>query len=108
MLFVRECFELFETHESRIRAALAKNVRSDNMVGNTIDPGARGTPGIEPLEATPQLKMNLLNQVATLFGVSLVRAGESFERRPVLVRSIPAQVILARLPRQDGLSSSHI
>ena len=51
--------------------------------------------------------MNLLDQVATLFRVSLVRSREPFERGTVFVRRVPVQVILARLSVQDGLSSSH-
>jgi hypothetical protein len=79
LVFVREHFELFETHESLKDPALAKDVRSGNVVGHPIDPGPRGTAGIEAQETPPQLKMNLLEQVATLFRVSLVRAREPLE-----------------------------
>ncbi|HXI42514.1 MAG TPA: hypothetical protein VNH83_21205 [Bryobacteraceae bacterium] len=51
--------------------------------------------------------MNLLDQVAALFWVNLVRAGEAFERRRVLVRRIPVQAILARFADGDRFTSSH-
>jgi len=108
LILVRECFELLQIHEIRKGPALAKNVRSGNMVGNAIDPGPSGTAGIEPLETPPQLKMDLLDQVTALFGVNLVCAREPFERRTVLVRRVPVQVILARLAGRDRFTSSHI
>jgi len=70
------------------------------MVGNAIDPGPRRATRVEPLVTSPQLKMNLLDQVAALFRVSLVRPRQPFERAAVFVRRIPVQVILARLSVQ--------
>ena len=80
---------------------MSRSMAVGNMVGDAIDPSARGTAGIEPPETSPQLKMHLLDQVAALFRVSLVRAGEPFKRRPILVHRIPVQVILAHLAGRD-------
>ena len=107
LVFVGKHFEFFQAHEIRKDPALAKDVRRGDMVGNAVDPGPRGTAGIEALKTPPQLKMNLLDQVAALFRVDLVRPREPFERGTVFVRRVPVQVILARLSVQDGLDSSH-
>jgi hypothetical protein len=49
------------------------------MVSDPIGPGPQGTPSIVPLETPPQLKMNVLAQVAALFWVSFVGAREPIE-----------------------------
>src|ERR1700682_5351866 len=77
------------------------------MVGNAIDPRPRRTTRIEPLKTPPQLKMDLLDQVATLFRVNLVRPREPFERGIVSVRRAPVQVILAR-PSVQGIGNAHL
>lgn len=64
--------EIFQSHQIFEDAALAKDVRRGDMVGNAIDPGPQRTAGVELLKAAPQLKMNLLVQVTALFRVSLV------------------------------------
>ena len=43
------------------------------VVGDAIHPGAQGTAGIEALEAPPELKVNLLKQVAAFFRDELRR-----------------------------------
>ena len=48
------------------------------MVGNTIDPGPYGATCVIQFETPPQLKMNVLAQVAALFGVRLVAARKPF------------------------------
>ena len=48
-------------------------------MGNAIDPGPQGTAGIVPLETPPQLKMNVLAQVAALFRIRFVGARKPFE-----------------------------
>jgi hypothetical protein len=42
------------------------------MMRNTIDPGSKGTSKVEILETSPQLKVNLLEQVATFLRVSFI------------------------------------
>ena len=74
------------------------------MMGYAIDPGAQRTAGIEAAEASPQLKVNLLEQVAALFRMSFVGAGEAFEGGRELFRGIAVLVVLGR----DGLDSCHI
>src|ERR1700721_1607407 len=82
-------------------------MRCGHMVGDTIDPCPQRTARIVLLETAPQLKMDVLAQVAALLWVSLVGARKPFERGTVFIRRDPVQVILARCPGRDGLSYSH-
>jgi len=108
LLFVGKGFELFKAHQSRESPALAKNMRGRDVVSHAIDPGAQGTASVETLEAPPQLKVNLLEQVATFFRVSFVGARETIERTRELFRSVAVHIVLARVSGGDGFSPFHI
>jgi hypothetical protein len=99
---------LFETHKSGEGPALAKDMRSRHVVSHAIDPGAQGTAGIEALEASPQLKVNLLEQIATFVRVSFVGAREAFERSREFPGRVPIHFVLASVSNRDGLNSLHI
>jgi hypothetical protein len=49
------------------------------MVSDAVDPRPQGAAAIVLLKTPPQLKMNILAQVAALFGVSFVSPREPFE-----------------------------
>lgn len=77
--FVRERFELFKTHKLRIDAALSNDMGRADMVSNSVSPRSQGTAGVVAPKAPPQLKVNVLAQVAALFLVRFVGLGQPFE-----------------------------
>jgi hypothetical protein len=76
---VREHFELFQAYESRKDTVLTNYIGGRDVVSNAVDPRSQGTAAIVPLKTPPQLKMNVLAQVAALFRVSFVSPREPFE-----------------------------
>jgi hypothetical protein len=72
-------FQLLQTHQPRKNPAFTEDVRRCDMMGNAINPSPQRTTGIVPMEAPPQLKMNVLTQVSTLFRVSLVGSRKPFQ-----------------------------
>jgi hypothetical protein len=93
--------EFLNAHELRKNTPFAQDVRNGNMVGDAIDPCPFRTTPIESLKTSPQLKVNLLGEVATLVRVGLIGAREPFERGTVLVRRVPVEVILTCLSGRD-------
>lgn len=77
------------------------------MMSDAVDPRPQGAAAIVLLKAPPHLKMNILGEVAPLFQISFVGPREPFECGSELFHGLPVEVILARLPSQDGLSTSH-
>ena len=53
------------------------------MVGDTstigLEPSSQRTPAVEMREAAPELKMNLLEQVATQLGIKLISSRQPVE-----------------------------
>jgi hypothetical protein len=107
-IFFGNLFELFQRYKILKNPALAHDMRRGDMMSNAIDPGAQGTTRIEPVEAPPQLKMNFLDEVASLFRIHLVSARQPIERGAELVRRFLVPFILARGVGQNRLGSSHI
>ena len=77
-------------------------------MGDAVSPGAEGAAAIVALKAPPQLKMNVLAQVAALFGVGFVGAGEAVEGGAELIDRVPVQAILIGLAVRNGFCSLHI
>ncbi len=77
--FVRQRFEFFQAYESRKGPAFTNYVGNADVVSDAVDPGPQGAAGIVALKAPPQLKMNVLPQVAAPFRVGFVGARKPFE-----------------------------
>ena len=56
-------------------------------------------------EAAPQLKMNVLKQVAASFGVGFIGARQPLERWAVILDRFAVQIVLSY--RGDSLGPSH-
>jgi hypothetical protein len=65
------------------------------VVCDTVHPGSQRTSFIKMPEATPQLQMNVLEQVTTSVGVRLIRARQPVERGTVGIGRLFVQIILA-------------
>ena len=77
------------------------------MMSNSIDPGSRGTAGIVARETPPQLKMNILNQVAPPFRVGFIGPGDSFDCPAVANDRLAVEIVLAPLSGRNGIDSFH-
>ena len=89
-------FELFQADKSRIDAPFANDVRRPHVVRNAVRPRPQRTPCIVALKAPPELKVNFLAQIATLFRVDFVGIDQPFERRTELVDRLFVEVVLSR------------
>ena len=49
-------------------------------MSDSIDPGPKRAPAVESSKAPPERDVNLLEEVTTLIGITLVRSCEPFER----------------------------
>ena len=104
----RKRFEFFQAHQIQKNLALTHDIGSRHIVRHAIDPGSYRAAGIVPLEAAPQLKMNVLNKIPAPIWISLISSCEPFKRRSVIFRSVLIEAILALGSRQDARNSSHI
>jgi hypothetical protein len=52
-------------------------------MGNAINPGSQRAPGIEFFKTAPQLKMNLLQQIAATVSISFVGVSKPFKCRAI-------------------------
>jgi len=77
------------------------------LASDAVGPGPQETAGIVTLKTPPQLKMNVLAQVAALCRVSLIGAREPSQGRAVFIHCVPVQVILAPVCGRDELDSFH-
>lgn len=73
------------------------------MVSNAIDPGAHGASSVVLSEAAPDLKMDLLHQIATLVWIEFVGAGQTLQRRAKLSRCGAVEIVLACSHTQGSL-----
>src|SRR5215471_4431235 len=98
--FIRKRFQVFQSYEPGKGPALTNDVRCGHMVGNAIDPGPQRTAAIVALETSPQLEMDLLDQVPAFFRVGLVSPGQPFERRTKLLSRGVIEGVLIGWPAQ--------
>src|ERR1017187_5012740 len=72
--------DFFEAHHARIIPALPVHVRNSRVVSHPKRPGLQRTTSVENLKASPQLKMDILPEIVTLFRVALVPGAQPVER----------------------------
>jgi hypothetical protein len=77
LLTGRHTLNLLDAGKRFPNPPLANYMPDGYIIGNAINPGSKRTALVEVREAAPQLKVNVLQQVANRFGVRLIRAGES-------------------------------
>src|SRR5262245_54816177 len=70
---------LFQAHESRVHSPFSIHVGDSGIVGDSKSPRLQRTPFVENLETLPELKMNVLPQVETLFRVAFVSCRQSIQ-----------------------------
>jgi hypothetical protein len=78
------------------------------MVSNAVDPRPQGTAGIVLLKAPPQLKKNVLAQVAAFLRVGLVGTHEPFKWGTELLHRLPVQFVLMRASGRYEFHFSHV
>jgi hypothetical protein len=69
-------------------------------VSDPVHPSPQRAPAIESSEAPPERDVNILEQVATLVGITLVRARKPFERWTECSGSV--RILLALTGRPAG------
>lgn len=69
-------FQRIEIHQPGDHAPLTRDMRRGNIVRHSIDPGLQAALGIKQAEASPQLNVNLLQQVMPPVRVGFVASGE--------------------------------
>jgi len=88
-------FEFFEADQHvGVQAALPHGVGSGGVVGHAIDPGAQRATRVPAREAAPECEVDLLQQVAAILCVGLVRVGEAFECGAVSGGGFAVSVVL--------------
>src|SRR5207245_3198307 len=100
--------DLFETHQARVFPPLTVYVRNSGVVGHPERPRLQRATSVKNLEASPELKVDVLTEIVPLFGVGFVSGGQSIERAPKfadggLVRFVP----LRRRRRPAAMSATH-
>lgn len=69
-------------------AVLAMDVRSGDIMRNPEDPGAKRAAPVVGGEAAPEMKVDLLTQVATAVGVGLIAECQAIDRGSALAKSL--------------------
>jgi hypothetical protein len=93
---IRQICQLFDPDELTLGGAqLPVHVRSGRVVGYAIDPGAERASVVKAFETPPKRDMNLLQQVAARFRVSLVDASQAFERSAIRRHSLLEEIFFA-------------
>jgi hypothetical protein len=72
--------DLFETHKSRVLPPLPVHIRNSGVVSYPKRPRLQGAPPVKHLAASPELKVDVLPQIVTLFRVGFVSPGQPVER----------------------------
>jgi hypothetical protein len=77
-------FQFLEADQGlRSRASLVKHVRSGDVMGNAVDPGAKGATAIEAVKTAPQGYVDFLQKIAPDVGIGFVGARQPFQRGTV-------------------------
>jgi len=103
----------FQAYKLLPDPALPNHMSGGHVVGYAVDPSSHRTSLVEGREATPELEMDFLPQVAPGIGIELIGSGEAVERgsiefgglfvEKVLPQRILAQQILAqRITRYES------
>jgi len=71
--------DLFEAHESHVFPALAVHVGNSGVVSDAKRPRLQRAAAVKKLEASPELKVDVLPEVVALFGVGFVSGGQTIE-----------------------------
>src|ERR1035437_1311621 len=72
--------DLFEPHKSRVLPALPVHVRNSGVVSHPKRPRLQRAPSVKNLEASPELKVDILPEIVTLFRVCFVSGGQPVQR----------------------------
>src|ERR1022692_283348 len=98
---VRHLLQLFQADQGvGVDAALPYDMGYGGVVRHAINPGAQPAPRVPAREAAPEREVDLLQQVAAIVGVGLVRACQAFEGRAVCGGGFAVSVVLQSFHNQ--------
>jgi hypothetical protein len=75
----RHALDALDAHQPAPDPALPHHVSGGYVVSDTVHPGSNRTSPVEIREATPEMQMNVLEQVAPCLGIKLVSSREPVE-----------------------------
>lgn len=87
-------FQLFEADQAGGPAAFAQDIGGGGIVGDAEGPGFERAAAIEGGEATPELEVDLLAEVAAFVGIGFVTGGEAVDQAAVVVNGLVVALLL--------------
>ena len=72
-------FDCLDAYKPVFHPPLPNDVASSHVVSDTVYPCPERASLVEMLEAAPELKMNLLDQVTAYIGIRFIRSRKSVE-----------------------------
>ena len=79
LIAARHGLDVLDAHQPVPDPALPNHVPGGYVVSETVHPGSQRTSAVEMREAAPELKVNLLEQVTTHHGITLISSREPVE-----------------------------
>ena len=111
MVGVRQILQFFQADQFLdMNPPLAHDVGRGDIVRDTISPGTQGASAIKSAKASPERDMNLLHQITTEIGISLVSASQPLQCRSVRLGYFGIKVVLRRslrLSSGNGFDGAH-
>jgi hypothetical protein len=92
---VRHRGQFVEADERGALAPPAQDLRRDDVVRDTVDPGSERTASVETREAAPERDVDVLNKIAAFIRVGLVRPRQAFDCRAVTASGLLVERVLA-------------
>ncbi len=98
--------DLLDAHKLFPDPPLSDHMPGGYVVSDAVYPGPQRTTPVEMRETAPQVKMNVLEQIAACFRIGLIRTRQPVQSSGISVSRLLVQFVLFHSVTFDGPGSS--